>query len=96
MTTYDFGDIVLIGFPLTDMQGVFKRPALVLYDAGDLDVLVARITTQKYSSEADYKIIEWKKGGLLAESFIRLGKQQSKRNMSSENWAPWLNQNLRL
>ena len=40
MTTYDFGDIVLIGFPHTDMQGVFKRPALVLYDAGDLDVLV--------------------------------------------------------
>jgi len=75
MTTYDFGDIVLIGFPHTDMQSVFKRPALVLYDAGDLDVLVARITTQKYSSEADYKIIEWKKSGLLAESFIRLGKQ---------------------
>ncbi|MBM4136110.1 MAG: type II toxin-antitoxin system PemK/MazF family toxin [Nitrospira sp.] len=75
MTAYNFGDIVLIGFPHTDLQVVSKRPGLVLYDAGDQDVLVARITTQEYSTEADYKIVEWRKSGLLAESFIRLGKQ---------------------
>lgn len=44
MTVYSFGDIVLIGFPHTNLQGVSKRPALVLYDPGDQDVLVARIT----------------------------------------------------
>ena len=75
MITYKFGDIVLIGFPHTDLQGISKRPAVVLYDSGDQDVLVARITTQQYTTEADYRIADWKKCGLLAESYIRLGKQ---------------------
>jgi hypothetical protein len=48
MITYNLGDIVLIGFTHTDLQGVSKRPAIVLYDSGDQDVLVARITTQEY------------------------------------------------
>jgi mRNA interferase MazF len=75
MTAYKFGDIVLMGFPYTDLRNVSKRPAIVLYDSGDQDVLVARVTTQEYVSEGDYKILNWKKGGLLAESYVRLGKQ---------------------
>jgi len=75
MITYKFGEIVLIGFPHTDLQGISKRPAVVLYDFGDQDVLVARITTQQYTTEADYRIADWKKCGLLADSYIRLGKQ---------------------
>jgi mRNA interferase MazF len=46
-----------------------------LYDSGDQDVLVARVTTQEYRTEADYKIREWEKCGLLGESYVRLGKQ---------------------
>lgn len=75
MITYKFGEIVLIGFPHTDLQGISKRPAVVLYDSGNQDVLVARITTQQYTTEADYRIADWKKCGLLADSYIRLGKQ---------------------
>ena len=75
MTSYNFGDIVLVGFPHTDLQVVSKRPAIVLYDAGDQDILVARITAQEYVTEADYKIVNWKACGLIAESYIRLGKQ---------------------
>ena len=75
MITYKFGEIVLIGFPHTDLQGMSKRPSVVLYDSGDQGVLVARITTQQYTTEADYKIADWKKCGLLADSYIRLGKQ---------------------
>jgi mRNA interferase MazF len=75
MTTFRFGDVILIEFPHTDLHDKSKRPALVLYDAGDQDVLVARITTQEYTAESDYRIVEWKKGGLLSESFVRLGKQ---------------------
>jgi hypothetical protein len=33
MTDYNFGDIILIGFPHSDLQGVSKRPAIVLYDS---------------------------------------------------------------
>jgi mRNA interferase MazF len=75
MTAYRFGDIILIGFPHADLQGLSKRPAIVLYDAGDHDVLVARVTTQEYVADGDYKILDWRKGGLLAESYVRLGKQ---------------------
>ena len=75
MTAYRFGDIVLMGFPYTDLRTLSKRPAIVLYDSGDQDVLVARVTTQEYVREADYKILNWEKGGLLAESYVRLGKQ---------------------
>jgi mRNA interferase MazF len=58
MTAYRFGDIILIGFPHTDLQGVSKRPAIVLYDSGDQDVLVARVTTQEYVADGDYKILD--------------------------------------
>ena len=46
-----------------------------MYDSGDQDILLARVTTQEYSTETDYKILDWQKSGLLAESYIRLGKQ---------------------
>jgi len=75
MISYNIGDIVLIQFPHTDMQGFSKRPALVLYDSGDQDVLVARITSQEYNTNTDFKITDWQKCGLLAESYVRFGKQ---------------------
>ena len=75
MTSYKSGDIVLVEFPHTDLQGISKRPTIVLYDSGDQDILLARVTTQEYSTETDYKILDWQKSGLLAESYIRLGKQ---------------------
>ncbi|MBI4824215.1 MAG: type II toxin-antitoxin system PemK/MazF family toxin [Nitrospirae bacterium] len=74
MTAYKLGDIVIVVFPHTDLQGISKRPAVILYDSEDMDVVVARITTQAYNTTADYKILEWKTCGLLAESYIRLGK----------------------
>ncbi len=74
MTGYNFGNIILVGFPHTDLQDVSKRPAIVLYDSGDQDVLVARVTTQEYTTETDYKILQWGKCGLLGESYIRLAK----------------------
>lgn len=74
-TTYNLGDIVLVEFPHTDLKGISKRPAIVLYDSGDRDVLVARITTRAFTTTSDYKIQKWQECGLLTESYIRLGKQ---------------------
>ncbi len=70
MTNYNLDDIVLIGFPHTDLQRTSKRPALVLYDSGDQDILVARVTTQQYLTKTDYKILNWEERGLLTESYI--------------------------
>lgn len=74
MTAYRFGDILLIGFPHTDLRSVSKRPALVLYDSGDRDVLVARVTSQRHDTPADYEIVDWRKAGLVVASEVRLGK----------------------
>lgn len=74
MTTYKFGDILLLGFPQTNLREKSKRPAVVLYDMGDLDILVARITSQEYFSVTDHKIKKWKEAGLLVESYIRATK----------------------
>ena len=75
MTTYKIGDIVLIGFPQSDLKHIAKRPAIVLFDAGDEDILVARVTTQEYTTRTDCKVQNWSGCGLMAESHIRLGKQ---------------------
>lgn len=59
---------------IVDENTLISYPAIVLYDSDDQDVLVARITTQEYTTETDYKILQWKKCGLLGESYIRLAK----------------------
>ncbi|MDO8727709.1 MAG: hypothetical protein Q7J35_16720 [Candidatus Methanoperedens sp.] len=50
MQSYRVGEVVLLKFPFADQQDVKKRPALVLLDADDDDILVERqlgILTQK-------------------------------------------------
>ena len=61
-------------FPLTDMTGTRRRPGLVLYDAGDEDVMLARITTQEPRHRTDLRLSDWKATGLIAESVVRLSK----------------------
>ena len=73
-SSYTFGDVVLIAFPFVEDARVKKRPALVLLDTGDDDVLVARITTRLYQSPYDVKLAEWQAAGLLAPSVVRLHK----------------------
>lgn len=75
MTNYKQGEILLLGgFPQTDLKKEFKRPALVLADLGDKDVIVARITSETYQSPYDYRLKNWKEVGLLLPSVIRLNK----------------------
>ncbi|WP_025209484.1 type II toxin-antitoxin system PemK/MazF family toxin [Hippea sp. KM1] len=74
MTRYSFGDIVIIGFPFTNMNNAVMRPAMVLVDIGDEDVIVCKITSQKRDIETDLYISNWQKKGLLRESYVRLSK----------------------
>ncbi len=59
MTNYQIGDL---------------RPALVILDTGDADVLLARVTTHSHGSPFDVPISAWKQAGLLAPSIVRLHK----------------------
>jgi mRNA interferase MazF len=74
MQIYRFGEIVLLKFPFVDQQEAKRRPALVLLDAGDADILAARITSQDVNTEYDVILAEWKQSGLLIPSVVRLHK----------------------
>ena len=74
MARYRTGAVVLISFPFTDGSAVKKRPALVLLDTGDADILLARITTQFSGSPFDCELADWAAAGLKAPSFVRLHK----------------------
>ena len=73
MTKYKFGDVVLVVFTQTDGSRK-QRPALVVLDIGDDDVVLAPITTTERKSKGDRKIKNWKQSGLLLDSWIRLAK----------------------
>lgn len=74
MQQYSFGAIVLLAFPFSDSVGAKRRPALVLLDTGDQDILVARVTSQAVRSPSDVIIVAWQQAGLLLPSIVRVNK----------------------
>ncbi|MBN1927723.1 MAG: type II toxin-antitoxin system PemK/MazF family toxin [Prolixibacteraceae bacterium] len=69
-----FGDIVLLKFPFTDDKTFKRRPALVISDLNDGDVIVCRITSQLYETKYDVVIEDWQESGLKLPSVIRIHK----------------------
>ncbi len=74
MTNFLTGELLLLDFPFTATGASKPRPALVILDNGDADVLLARVTTQAHSSSFDVPIVNWQQAGLLAPSIVRLHK----------------------
>ena len=74
MDKLNFGDIVLLKFPFTDGKSYKKRPALIINDFGDGDVIVCRITSQIYKTQNDIYIENWENFGLKLPSVIRVHK----------------------
>lgn len=75
MTGFECGDILLLKvFPYSDFSGSKKRPALVLADTGDRDLLVCRITSEPPRDRHDFEIAHWQKAGLLLPSVVRVSK----------------------
>jgi len=74
MDKYSFGDIVLLRFPFTDGQSFKRRPALVINDTSDGDIVVCRITSQIYKTKFDVKVDNLEKSGLKLPSVIRIHK----------------------
>lgn len=71
---FEPGDLVLLNFPFTSETGAKQRPALVLLDTNDEDLVVARVTTQPHSTSLDVPISDWGGAGLIAPSTVRLHK----------------------
>jgi mRNA interferase MazF len=73
-TNYQAGDLILVDFPFVGGKQVKTRPALVILDSGDAELVVARVTTQAISAHHDVSITDWQGAGLLAPSSVRLHK----------------------
>ncbi len=77
MTTYSFGDIVLVPFPFTDQSTTKKRPAVIIssdqYNRQRPDIIIMAVTSQMQSAEyfGDITISQWKEAGLLKPSVIK-------------------------
>ena len=74
MITYKLGEIVLIKFPFTDNLTFKKRPALIIKDTDDGDVIVCRITSKLYNTLYDIELKDWEQNGLKLPSVIRTHK----------------------
>ncbi|MBI3536399.1 MAG: type II toxin-antitoxin system PemK/MazF family toxin [Chloroflexi bacterium] len=73
-TIYRGGDLVLVDFPFATGQDTRRRPAMIVLDTGDADVIVARVTSQARQDDFDVPISEWRGAGLLLPSIVRLHK----------------------
>lgn len=74
MDKLKFGDIVLLKFPFTDGKTYKRRPALIINDYNDGDIIVCRITSQIYTTQNDIYIDNWQKAKLKLPSVIRVHK----------------------
>lgn len=73
MTPFKPGDVVAVEFPFTDFQSFKRRPGLVLA-AGEMDLLVARLTTHPPRESSDVAMRHWQGVGFPRVSTIRLTK----------------------
>lgn len=63
------GTVILIALEAAD--GVKRRPAVVLFDPGDEQVIVAPITSQPVQAVFDIEVIAWQEAGLLLPGTVR-------------------------
>ena len=73
MTKYKFSDVVLVVFSQPDGSKK-QRPALVVLDIGDDDVVLAPITSKQRKGKGDLGVNNFHGAGLIADSWIRLAK----------------------
>jgi mRNA interferase MazF len=77
MTPCNFGDVVLVGFPFTNLQATKQRPAVVVSDAvyqqNRPDVILMAITSQIRQPLAfgEYLLQDWQHAGLLKPSVLK-------------------------
>jgi mRNA-degrading endonuclease toxin of MazEF toxin-antitoxin module len=63
MIDYEFGEIVLVDFPQTGETERKRRPALVILDIGDDDVVLPPVTSRERTGAGDYRLEAWRESG---------------------------------
>lgn len=75
--TYEFGDIILVKFPFTDLSATKKRPSVVIssqeYDQNKNDILLLAITSQirGINDFGSLLITDWELCGLPKPSLFK-------------------------
>ena len=76
-TPCNFGDVVLVAFPFTNLQATKKRPAVVIsrksYQESRPDVILMAITSQirNETTLSGYALQDWQYAGLLKPSVLK-------------------------
>jgi len=77
MTPYNFGDVILVAFPFTNLQATKKRPAVIIschaYQQNRPDVILMAITSQLKNeiTIGEYILQDWHDAGLLKPSMFK-------------------------
>lgn len=76
MTSFEFGDVVLVPFPFTDQSTTKKRPAIVVssqaYNSERPDVIIMAVTSQiRPANNFDIQVTDWKTAGLIKPSVVK-------------------------
>lgn len=77
MTTYKFGDIILVPFPFTNQTTSKKRPAVVVssdeYNTGRPDLIIMAITSRLHQVNklGEKLVADWQSAGLLKPSVFK-------------------------
>ncbi|OGE13343.1 hypothetical protein A3G14_02640 [Candidatus Curtissbacteria bacterium RIFCSPLOWO2_12_FULL_38_9] len=76
MGKFAVGEVVLVSFPFSNLQGQKKRPALVIAKAEFGNLILCQITSKPYASKLAKKIDQnsFKKGKLPVVSYVRPDK----------------------
>lgn len=76
-TTYDFGDVVLVDFPFTNLQTTKKRPAVIIsrqhYQQTRPDVILMAVTSQIRQPliTGEALLQDWRAAGLVKPSVLK-------------------------
>lgn len=74
MAHHSFGEVITLDFPYSHHRSGKKRPALIISQDGEGDIVVARITSKPKSLPSDLFQQDWNAAGLNAPSYLRLSK----------------------
>jgi mRNA interferase MazF len=74
MTSYEFGDVVLVRFPQSGTTARKQRPGIIVLDIGDADLVIAPVTSKVRSQLGDIRLADLLGTGLIRPSWLRLAK----------------------
>ena len=70
---YEKGEVVVFGFPFSDIKEIKKRPSLVVAKLKGDHVILSQITSQPRPDQdlIELKIKDFQSGGIKRDSFVR-------------------------